>query len=58
MDANRPLYLEYNIDFIDVVAEYNLYVGAKSIEITEIFVWHGTYKNAKYQVERKPGFSG
>jgi len=30
--------------------EYNLYVGAKSVEIAEMFLWHGTDTNAIYQV--------
>jgi hypothetical protein len=32
------------------MVEYNLYVGAKSVEIAEMFLWHGTDKNAIYQV--------
>jgi hypothetical protein len=27
------------------MVEYNLYVGAKSVEIAEMFLWHGTDKN-------------
>jgi hypothetical protein len=32
------------------MVEYNLYVGVNSVEIAEMFLWHGTDKNAIYQV--------
>lgn len=32
------------------MVEYNLYVGVNSVEIVEMFLWHGTDKNAIYQV--------
>jgi hypothetical protein len=32
------------------MVEFNLYVGVNSVEIAEMFLWHGTDKNAIYQV--------
>ena len=32
------------------MVEYNLYVGVNSVEIAEMFLWHGTDKNTIYQV--------